>query len=233
MDIGISFFMVKYPCTVQTIQALPDLWAPAQPSILIPTELSLTTVWPSSILGIIILFLLEHMVLSQTFFPSSNTNGLTDRFTDTAFDTQYQFVGQKHIFTAQTTWVHERQDWNASFALGNTANSFNNLDSFKINCNYYYRTTIGTVGGTIRYFTISGSNDSLLYSPSPVSGSDSGNPDSRGFLFELDYLPTDYIKLAAQYIVYGKFNGGQSNYDGFGKNASDNNTFYLLVWLTY
>jgi hypothetical protein len=171
--------------------------------------------------------------LVADIFPSGNTDGPTDRFTDTAFDAQYQFIGQKHIFTAQTTWIHERQDWDASFPMGSTANSSDYLDSFRINFNYYYRANLGTVGGTIRYFTTSGSNDPMLYSPSEVSGSNSGNPDSRGFLFELDYLPVDNIRLSVQYIIYDKFNGGRSNYDGFGRDASDNNTLYFLVWLVY
>ena len=37
-------------------------------------------------------------------------------------------------------------------------------------------------------------------------------------------------QLALQYAFYFKFNGAQSNYDGFGRNAWDNNTLYLLAW---
>lgn len=171
--------------------------------------------------------------LIANIFPAGNTGGPTDRFTDTAFDAQYQFIGEKHIFTAQTTWIHERQDWDASFALGNTANSSDYLDAFKINFNYYYKAGIGTVGGTIRYFATTGSNDPVLYAPAQVSGSNSGNPDSRGFQFEVDYLPIDYVRLSLQYTIYDKFNGDRSNYDGFGRDASDNNTIYFLVWLIY
>ena len=28
----------------------------------------------------------------------------------------------KYIISAQATWIHESQDWKASFPLGNTAN---------------------------------------------------------------------------------------------------------------
>jgi len=38
-------------------------------------------------------------------------------------------------------------------------------------------------------------------------------------------------KLALQYTMYGKFNGARSNYDGYGRDAADNNTLYLLAWL--
>ena len=39
--------------------------------------------------------------------------------------------------------------------------------------------------------------------------------------------------LAIQYIVYTKFNGASSNYDGTGRNASDNNTLYIFAWLAF
>ena len=39
------------------------------------------------------------------------------------------------------------------------------------------------------------------------------------------------VKFALQYTIYSKFNGGTSNYDGFGRSASDNNTLYLEAWI--
>jgi hypothetical protein len=46
-------------------------------------------------------------------------------------------------------------------------------------------------------------------------------------------LPWLNVKLQVQYTSYSKFNGGGNNYDGFGRNASDNNTLYILGWLAY
>jgi len=37
------------------------------------------------------------------------------------------------------------------------------------------------------------------------------------------------LDLAAQYTAYTRFNGAATNYDGAGRNASDNNTVYLLA----
>lgn len=40
--------------------------------------------------------------------------------------------------------------------------------------------------------------------------------------------------MARQIVVaigYQRFNGGNSNYDGFGRSASDNNTVFGFVWL--
>jgi hypothetical protein len=41
------------------------------------------------------------------------------------------------------------------------------------------------------------------------------------------------VKVGVQYIVYTQFNGGGSDYDGFGRRASDNNTLFLFAWLTF
>ncbi len=181
----------------------------------------------------------EHSISIGTYglvadvFPAGNISGPTDRFTDTALDAQYQFIGNKHIFTVQSTWIHERQDWDASFPLGATANSSDDLDTFRINANYYYRAAIGTIGGTVSYFTTTGSSDPVLYAPTPVSGSNTGSPDSSGFIFEVDYLPWENVKVSLQYVLYDKFNGGRSNYDGSGRDASDNNTIYAALWLMF
>ncbi len=166
-------------------------------------------------------------------FPEGSTGGPTDRFTDTAFDAQYQYIGEQHIFTIQSTWIHERQDWNAGFPAGSTANSSDHLDTFRVNANYYYRAEAGTVGGTVSRFVTRGSSDPVLYAPASISGSNTGSPDSSGFVFEVDYLPLENVKASLQYVVYDKFNGGRSNYDGSGRDASDNNTIYLVLWLMY
>jgi hypothetical protein len=168
--------------------------------------------------------------------PEERTSGPTDKFTDIAFDAQYQYIGKKHLLSAQTTWIHEDQDWDASFPLGNTARQSSHLNTFKANINYYYISRFGKLGGTAAYFSTSGPRDILLYAPDPVDGSRTGSPNSSGFILELDYLRLEITKLLSlkaslQYTLYTKFNGSHSNYDGFGRNASDNNTLYLLVWL--
>ena len=44
--------------------------------------------------------------------------------------------------------------------------------------------------------------------------------------------PWEKIKISLQYVIYNKFNGAQSNYDGSGRNASDNNTLYACLLYT-
>jgi hypothetical protein len=178
-----------------------------------------------------------HYVAAGTYgivadiFPDGRDRGPSDRFTDIAIDAQYQYLADKYSFSVATTWIHEEQDRNASFILGETANAADRLDTFKINLNYYYQSAIGRIGGSAAYFTTTGTADQLLYAADPVEGSRSGSPDSNGFILEADYLPLDYLKLALQYTMYNKFNGSHTNYDGFGRNASDNNTLYFSLTL--
>src|SRR5665648_165223 len=121
-------------------------------------------------------------------FPSGNTSGPTDRFTDVAFDAQYQFMGTiepqdvkdpakmysepktiatRYIITAHATWVHEKQDWKASFPLDNTANPSDFLNTFRMDLNFYYRTRLSDIAGSVSYFSITGKTDQLLYPDIP------------------------------------------------------------------
>jgi hypothetical protein len=66
-----------------------------------------------------------------------------------------------------------------------------------------------------------------------VTTSANGAPDTKGWIAELNYLPWLNTKLSLQYTRYTEFNGGTANYDGFGRNASDNNAVYALAWLSF
>jgi hypothetical protein len=170
--------------------------------------------------------------------PEGRTRGPTDKFTDIAVDAQYQYIGKKHILTADTTWIHEDQDWEASFPLGNRARQSSFLSTFKAKVNYYNNSRFGKLGGTVAYFSTIGRSDTLLYAPDPLDGSRTGSPNSSGFILELDYLRleiTNFLSLKSsfQYTLYTKFNGSHPNYDGFGRDASDNNTLYFLIWLMF
>ena len=158
----------------------------------------------------------------------------TDRFTDTAFDAQYQYITNPHTFTAQTTYIHERQDWNASYpntlngnpfglsaAAPTPGNPSTSLDTVKIKGTYYYQRKYGL---TLAYLSTTGSSDTGLYSVTGV-------PDSRAYVLELDYLPIQNVRLMLQYTYYTIFNGAGDNYDGNGRNAWDNNTLFFNVWV--
>ena len=157
-------------------------------------------------------------------------SGSTDKFRDAALDAQYQFIGEDHLFTALATYIDEHQTLGASVADGLAANVDNDLKTIKLTGEYYYKRKIG---GSLGYFSTTGSSDPLLYPAAAVTGSANFSPDTTGYVAEVNYLPWLNVKLQLQHTGYSKFNGGKTSYDGAGRAASDNDTTYLLVWLNY
>jgi len=157
-----------------------------------------------------------------------------NRFKDVAEDVQYQFVGDEHLFTVAGTHIHEAMTLDAAFGTA-AANPTNTLSTTQLQATYYYRRKIGA---TVQYFSTTGSTDTLLY-PATAPGdpgvvtSANGSPDTRGWIAEANYLPWLNVKVSLQYTWYSKFNGAGKNYDGVGRNASDNDTLYLLLWFAY
>lgn len=159
-------------------------------------------------------------------------SGPVNRFTDVAEDLQYQFIGERDLFTLQATHIHESMHLDASFAAA-ASNPTDSLNTTRINGNYYYKRRYGA---TLTYFSTTGSTDAGLYAATPAPGvitSANGRPDTRGWIGELDYLPWLNVKLSLQRITYQAFNGGSTNYDGFGRSASANDSTYLLLWLAF
>ena len=165
-------------------------------------------------------------------FPDSlDPTGPTDHYVDNGLDAQYQYITDRHRFSAQLNWIREKQNLDASFDAGGSSNPSNTLKTFRGKLTYYFDRQYG---GTLSYFRTTGNADDRLYNTGePVTGSATGSPNSSGYIFELDWLPRRDIRIAAQYTDYKKFNGASSNYDGFGRSARDNNTFFLLGWLMF
>lgn len=168
--------------------------------------------------------------LIADIFPGGEEplQGPTNTFKDIGIDFEYQYITEPHILSLMSTWIYEKQDWDASFPAGDASNASDDLYTFRVNLDYYYKRTIG---GTVAYFNTWGDTDRALYAPEEVTGSRNGSPDSEGYIVELDYFPWENVRLSAQYVIYTKFNGSSSNYDGFGRDASDNNTLFVLLWL--
>jgi hypothetical protein len=156
--------------------------------------------------------------------------GPTNQYKDIAADVQYQFIGEDHLATVLATYIHENQTLNASVLDQFAANATNSLKTFKLAGEYSFQRRIG---GSLGYFETTGSTDTVLYVAAPVTGSANNSPNSNGYIVEINYLPWLNTKLQLQYVGYEKFNGLKSNYDGSGRNASDNNTLYGLVWLNF
>ena len=163
--------------------------------------------------------------------PFSVTSGPVDYYLDTAIDAQYQWIGEDHLFTLTGTWIHEHATRRASFDHLLISHTNDELDTARLTGEYYY---LRKYGASLQLFSTTGSKDPLLYgSGSQLVGSFNGSPDTQGATLELDYVPWLNTKVALQYTAYAKFDGRSRNYDGFGRSASDNNTLFLSLWVSF
>ncbi len=165
----------------------------------------------------------------------------TDRYTDYGIDATWQFLpGGVHGVDAHFSWYHEDRNLDASLQAGRSSAVSNSLDSWQLNATYAYRQTwIGSVG----LFATTGSVNRRLFAPGAGGGSASGSPNSRGYTVQLEGVPfgkmdsfaRPWVNLRAgvQYTGYWRFNGGDANYDGFGRAASDNNTVFVFAWVAF
>jgi len=164
--------------------------------------------------------------------------GPTDKFRDVGVDGSLQLFDMgPHVFTLNGAYVHEHQNRAASFAAGAAENLSDTLNSTSINASYYYDAHYGV---TLGRFIIRGSRDQGLFAPGPGSGSRTGTPNSSGTILQADWTPFGAadswrapwanLRVGVQYTLYDKFNGASSNYDGFGRNARDNNTLFIFLW---
>lgn len=182
--------------------------------------------------------------------------GSTNDYKDVGLDAQYQYILDPHAVTVTASYISERVKYADSVAgqphpldpdgtLGlPLTNSSDTLRMFRAKASYVYG---ARYGGSLSFFNVTGSTNSalqtsafdpqnpgtLLDGSQSVSGSLSGNPATRGWTGELFWLPVQYARVGVQYTVLDKFNGGTNNYDGFGRNAKDNNTLFVYVWASY
>lgn len=161
-------------------------------------------------------------------------------FRDIGVDAQYQYLLDPSSVTVQFAYLrdHQRlpafladqpvQDVNGTALPNTNANDATNV--FRAKADYVYQARYGT---SLAFFNQTGTTDSALYDPTPVEGNISGNPAIRGWTYEVFWMPVQYLRLGMQYTVYDKYNGAAHNYDGFGRNASDNNSIFFYLWGAY
>jgi hypothetical protein len=156
----------------------------------------------------------------------------TNRFDDFGIDATYQHTRPDGSnLQANLAFVHESRHLDAAVAADEAQNASGTLDSVRGDVTWAYKQTwVAALG----LFDVSGSSDTTLYGPN-------GKPDSNGYLVQLEYVPFGKInspyrpwlnvRLGLQYTGYSKFDGASSNYDGTGRNASDNNTLFGFLWV--
>jgi hypothetical protein len=131
-----------------------------------------------------------------------------------------------------------------------TPNDSDTTNTLRAKLSYIYQ---AKYGGSLAFFNVTGTTNTLNQSSGydstglittddpnatgiaslRVGGNLSGSPATRGWTYEAFWIPVQYVRVGAQYTTYSKFNGASDNYDGFGRNAKDNNTLRLYVWAAY
>lgn len=203
----------------------------------------------------------NHSLMVGTFgmisdlTPQGITTFGTDRYTDLGFDSQYQYIIDKHSLTVKGTFIYEKQQRNASanpnyvdpFGAGPAAdNVTDTLHTLRASATYVYGND-DRIALTGSYFSTYGSSDATLNGTDPTTGAPR-TPNTNGWTAELAYMPWGMgqpkfwpwynAKFGIQYTAYNKFNGG-SNYTytipsggTVVRNASDNNTLFLYAWFS-
>jgi hypothetical protein len=184
------------------------------------------------------------------------------RFTDLTVDAQYQYLLDPHSLTAQAVYTTNRHRYPAAFANlpvafvdvnGNALPNTNATDTnhlLRAKLTYVYR---ARYGGSVSAFNLTGTTntanltagfdpgtltittDPAAQAPSSrqVDGNRTGSTATRGGTLEAFWIPIQNLRLGIQYTAYTKFNGASRNYDGFNRNARDNNSLFVYAWIAY
>lgn len=186
--------------------------------------------------------------LRGRFSPATgnfSTNGALghDTYTDAFADAGYQYFSGdlRHTVTLNGFYTHEDHGLRGTAAAGGASSASGTLQETRLVATYYLD---ATYGATAAWEKIWGSADALLYQKGvAISGSANGRPDSNAIILEADWVPFGHekswlrplanLKIGLQYTIYTEFNGAARDYDGFGRNAADNNTLFLYSWVTF
>ena len=183
-----------------------------------------------------------------------NGNG-TDTYVENNIDSNYSYMmDDDNMLMAMFKFTHDHMQMNASSAMGASANPSNYLNSVMLMGMWTYQQTYNL---TVGWNKMTGSNDAILYNgagsctdgscigatPSPITGSANGSPNTNSVLVGADYVPfgkgtsklDPYLNLrfSVQYWAYTQFNGASTNYDAAGRNAASNNTLYFATNLMF
>ena len=156
--------------------------------------------------------------------------GPVDRYLDPSVDFQYERPFGANLLDAHGTWTHESSNLGATFTAGGASTLHHTLNTFKIDSTYHWTNKYTATGAL---FATTGSTDPLLYASAPITGSLNGRPASTGYTVQFAYWPVQNIDLNVNYTGYTKFNGASTNYDGANRNAADNGSVYMSLWLNF
>ena len=175
-------------------------------------------------------------LFSDLYPGRDHSAGTTDRYRDLGVDASYQLTtGSGGALTLNGRYTNEHQSLRASTALGAAANNSNTLNDLRADVSYYWP---NGVGASVGAFNTWGSSDSQLYADSRTT-----SPNSSGVNLQADFTPYGgghspfgprfNARVGVQYVYYTEFDGARRNYDGTGRDASDNNTLRVFAWVAY
>lgn len=168
--------------------------------------------------------MLGVFAMNSDIYPdNTNPSGPVTRFRDRGFDAQYQYLLDPHTVTGQLSYIHE--NISGGDVTGVSTQSSLGLNQLRASASYIYRSKYGA---KLTYFSTTGSSDDTMYASNA-----NFSPDTRGWIPELFWMPIQNVRVGMQYFKFNRFNGASDNYDGNGRNASDNNTLFFYVWGAY
>lgn len=152
-------------------------------------------------------------------------------FTNYGIDGQFQFnKNEPWIYSIAGSWIHEKNNL-APMVLNNQASYTSHyLNEYNIKATAYYDRVYGA---TLAYYSVGGSSDPLLYAQGSSGGSATGSPSSAYWMLELNYVPIQDMRFSLNYQAFTRINGGTSNFDGKGNNASGQNLLQFAIWWVY
>jgi hypothetical protein len=162
-------------------------------------------------------------------YPSA-ISGPKDRFVDPSFDFQYERPFGANLLDVHGTYIYENSELDGTFAAGGASTKSNHLNTTKLDATYHWRNRYSATGA---FFSTTGNTDPLLYAAAPLTGSQNGSPETRGYVAQGSFWPVQNIDISLAYTGYTRFNGAASNYDGAHRDASDNNLVYIAFWLNF
>jgi len=165
-----------------------------------------------------------------------------NEYVDWALDAMYQHQFGKDVLVLNAVYLTETQNNGASFGAGKASNANDTIQQFKITGTYAWN---GNVEASLAYIQTWGSSDAKLYPMVARTGSAANSPNAQTLIAQVDWAPWGNakqgdptfpwlnVRVGVQYRYYLQFNGGTTNYDGFGNNAGDNNTLLVFTFWSF
>ena len=140
-------------------------------------------------------------------------------YRNTGFDAQYQYILDPHTVTLQLARMKTDITYSDAFNAGPDVIIPGMNDTTTVTRTKLAYTYQAKYGGSISLFNKTGTTNNQ------------GDPATRGVTYEAFVIPTQNVRVGAQYTSYSTCNLCVEN--GGSSNASDNNSMFLYVWFAY